>query len=278
MALGVRYQCLQSVHGDLSSELDAAQGYTVCLKRARKLCQKDELGPGILDGLGEMIWSYIDPLTASGPADNRLVRLSVEALLTFKTLLPSHPSGSATPSTSSGELTSSGDAVVSSAALIDTVVDVLLDDLTFPTSQYVKWKSRGRTFKACIIRILLWIWRNHSDRNLGYSKERRKLFTSSCRLWAPLEKEVEFSKTGSFDDEDKSLTPDDLKGVIEFAEWVKTETLNTTYVEGRRIKRTKTFTFTVRGADVGISRLFAHFDRRADWEYHLYDFRGGPAS
>ncbi|KIO23352.1 hypothetical protein M407DRAFT_27194 [Tulasnella calospora MUT 4182] len=66
----------KSVQGDLGSELDAAQAYTVCLQRARELCQKDNMGAGIRYGLGALIWSYIDPLTTSGSTEIRLLRCS----------------------------------------------------------------------------------------------------------------------------------------------------------------------------------------------------------
>ncbi|KAG8923807.1 hypothetical protein FRC01_012309, partial [Tulasnella sp. 417] len=253
-------ECFQSVKGDLESERHAAQGYTVCLQKARELGAKPVfLELGGLHGLGQLIWSYIDQLATSGSTEIRLVKLSVEALLTFRNFLSSEPSSSGTPSTSSDEL-------ISSAALIDTVADVLIDDLTSLTSQF------GTTFKACIIRMLLWRWRNHPGRD-PEDWERSRFFASSCRLWAPLEKEVSFSKTGSFGDEDKPLTSDDLKGVAEFAEWVQKQTVDQLSTEDYwTFKRIQTSNFIVPGADVGINRLYAHFDRRAKWDYHLYDF------
>ncbi|KAG8919523.1 hypothetical protein FRC01_001247 [Tulasnella sp. 417] len=266
-ALSESPQCFQLVQGDLESGQHAAQGYTVCLQKARQLSPKPVLleWKGI-DGLGQLIWSYIDQLATSGSTEIRFVKLSVEALLTLRTSLSSGPSSSGTPSTSRNEL-------ISSAALIDTVADVLIDELTSLTSLDDAWKSKGRTFKACIIRMLLWIWRNHPDRN-PWRWERREFFASSCRLWAPLEKEVSFSKTGSFGDEDKPLTPDDLKGVAEFAQWVQTQNREPYYNKDWELERIKTSNFIVLGADVGINRLYAHFDRRVDWKYHLYDFHG----
>ncbi|KAG8916898.1 hypothetical protein FRC01_002800, partial [Tulasnella sp. 417] len=259
-------QCFQLVQGDLESERHAAQGYTVCLQTARQLSPKPVfLEWEGLDGLGQLIWSYIDQLATSGSTEIRLVKLSVEALLTLRTFLSSKPSSSGTPRTWRNGL-------ISSAALIDTVVDVLIDDLTSLTSQNVTWKSKGRTFKACIIRMLLWIWRNHRNRNPSDQK-RREFFASSCRLWAPLEKEVSFSKTGSFGDEDKPLTPDDLKGVAEFAQWVQTQTLDRHSTEDYEdYKLIQMSNFIVLGADVGINRLYAHFDRHAAWDYHLHGF------
>lgn len=242
----------------MSLELNAAQGYTICLQRAREHCQtRPELSSNIVSGIRNLIWSYIDPLTNSGSnADIRLVRFSAEALLTFQTFLSPQPNSSATPSTKSDKL-------ISSKTLIDTIVDVLL--MLHP------WKL---TFKACIIRILLWIWRNHLNRGPEYYWERFKLFTSSCRLWAALEKEVNLSKTGDIDGEGKPLTSEDLKCVLEFAEWVRTQTLGQWYTENFEIRAIRKSAFIVRGADVGINRLYAHFDRHANWEYRLYDHRG----
>lgn len=261
-ALLYSLEAFQSLQGDLDLESNAAQGYTICLEKARELCQNNyEQGSDIRYGLGDLIWSYIDPLATSGSTDTRLVRLSVEALLTFKTFLSLQPSDSTTPSRSSNKL-------IPAASLIDTVVDVLLDDLTCLTRKGEKWISRGRTFNACFIRILLWIWRNHPDRDPRYAAESRQLFTSSCRLWAVLEKEVDLSQAGSFGDEDKPLTPDDLKGTVELAEWIQSQTYSETRYYYPEVMKC---TFIGSNADVGINRLYAHFDRRVDWGYHFYD-------
>ncbi|KAG8911433.1 hypothetical protein FRC01_005716, partial [Tulasnella sp. 417] len=272
LALLWMLKSIQSLQGDPNSELNAAEGFAICLQRARELCQNDsDLPAWIVRGLGDLIWSYIDHLATSGSTEIRLVKLSIEALLTFRTFLSSGPSSSGTPSTSSDEM-------ISSAVLIDTIADVLIGDLTCLTSQDREWKSKGRTFKACIIRTLLWIWRNHPDRNPDNRKSSR-FFESSCRLWAPLEKEVSFSKTGSFGDEDKPLTRDDLKGVAEFAEWARSQAI----VQWRwefpsLIQNRPTSAFIMRNADVGINRLYAHFDHGAEWDYHLYNFHEEIAS
>ncbi|KAG8920983.1 hypothetical protein FRC01_000494 [Tulasnella sp. 417] len=258
-------ELIRSLQGDLDSELNAAQGFAISIQRARELYQTNRvIDLLVFYGLGDLIWSYIDHLTTSGSTEIRLVKLSVEALLTFTTFLPPQPHDSDPPSAPGDELTSS-------RALIDTIADVLLDDLSRFTNHFGDWKSRARTFKACIIRIFLWIWRNDPHRNSG-DHDPDKLLVSSCRLWAPLEKEVDFSKTGTFDAEDKPLTPDDLKGVAEFTQWVQTHTLSQIKVEDYHLKRIQTFNFIVPGADVGINRLYAHFDHRAEWDYHLYDF------
>ncbi|KAG8915509.1 hypothetical protein FRC00_003678 [Tulasnella sp. 408] len=260
--------CFQSVQGDPSSELDAARGYAFCLRRVRELTPpSSELQSERREGLAEVLWSYIGPLTASGSTDIELLRLAAEALLTFKTFLPSHSSRSATPATLSSSL-------IESSNLIDLVVDVLLDGLASLAEEDEKWTSRGRTFKACVIRVFLWIWRNHPNRNPFYAEERRELFTSSCRLWAPLEKEVAFSKTGSFSSDDKPLTPEDLKGVVEFTEWVQTESQREIWGDREVMK----CSFITCNADVEINRLYAHFERRPDWEYRWYDLHEDSVS
>ncbi|KAG8921731.1 hypothetical protein FRC01_000100 [Tulasnella sp. 417] len=266
LALGRISERIISIQGDINSERNAVGGYIVCLQRARELCQNDdEQDPKILSGLGELIWSYIDSLTTSGSTDILLVRFLVEVLLTFKAFLPSQPSSSATPSPPSYGL-------IPFPELIETVVDVLLDDLTSLTSQDEKWKSRGRTFKACVIRILLCIWRNHPYRDFGYW-DRSQIFVSWCQLWAPLEDQVNFAKNGSFNSEEKPLTPDDLKGVLELAEWALSKILweIRDFDENSAPIHIETSAFIVRCADMGINRLYAHFDRYAEWKYHLYD-------
>ncbi|KAG8927733.1 hypothetical protein FRC01_007006 [Tulasnella sp. 417] len=268
------FERIRSVQGDTDSEYNVVMGYIVCLRRARELCQRDTStvnGWNILFGLGELIWSYIDPLTTSAPTDIRL-RLSVEVILTFKTFIPSHQSSSVTPVTSTGSR-------IPSATLIDAVAGLLLDDLTSLPNLGDKHEQRGRTFKACIIRIFLWIWKNNPDRNLGL-EEPYKLLTSSCRLWAPLENEVNLSKTASFGNEEKPLTLDDLKEIVEFTEWVRSQLSLRAYYDNRarEWKHVEGFTFIIRNADVGINRLYAHFDRHADWQYHLYDLHEDSVS
>lgn len=257
---------LKPLRGDLNSELSAAQGYTVCFQRARELYQEDPGSPlKVLLGSGDLIWSYIEPLTTSGSTDIRLVRLLVEALLTFKTFLSPDPNRSPAHKTSTDKL-------ISIPTLVDIVVDVLLSDLTSLTRRNESWKSKGRTFKACVIRTLLWIWRNHPRRTLDYLSGAHELLSSSHRLWAALEKEVGFSKSESFNDEDKPLSSDDFDGIFAFAEWVQTE------IQKQRYPRRTKCTFIGRNSDVGINRLYVHFDGRASWEYHLYDLHEDSVS
>ncbi|KAG9046589.1 hypothetical protein FS837_004008, partial [Tulasnella sp. UAMH 9824] len=207
----------------------------------------------------------------SDSTEIQLVRLSAEALLTFGTVFSPQPRVSGVPLISNHEL-------ISLAALIDAAVDALLADLTSLSSHDEDWRQRERTFQACIIRIFLWIWQNNVESwdNIESNPkywERHELFMSSCQLWAPLEKQVAISKTGSFDEEEQPLTPDDLKEVIRFAYSVQFHTMAKDGFGGETFKGVPRSTFIVRGADVGINRLYAHFDRHGNWKYHLYDLR-----
>ncbi|KIO22806.1 hypothetical protein M407DRAFT_27681, partial [Tulasnella calospora MUT 4182] len=124
--------------------------------------------------------------------------------------------------------------------------------------------------ESSIIRVLLWAWKRTSGTQPDHS-DRRETFISSCRLWAPLETRVDFAINGiewgvngerlTFDDRnrDKLLTPDDLNGIVEFVEDLQ--------------KDMGKVEFIVRKADVEINRLCAHFNRRVDWNYDLYDLR-----
>lgn len=257
---------LITLHRDPTLELNFAQGFTVCLQRARELCpQYPDPELDFRYSLMSLIWSYIDDLTRSDSAEIQLVRLSAEALLTFGTLFSPQPRSSAAPGTSYHEL-------ISSATLIDATVDALLADLTCFQSHGVDWRLRARTFKACIVRILLWIWRSNVVVK-PKDWERLGILMSSCQLWAPLEEQVAISITGSFDVEEQPLTPDDLKAVKDFTYSVQFHTLEKDGVGGETFKGIPRSTFIVHGADVGINRLNAHFNGRADWRYHLYDLR-----
>ncbi|KIO20330.1 hypothetical protein M407DRAFT_30014 [Tulasnella calospora MUT 4182] len=124
--------------------------------------------------------------------------------------------------------------------------------------------------ESSITRILLWVWEGASGTQLD-EEDKRKIFVSSCRLWSPLETRVDFTINGiewgfdgervTFDDRnrDKLLTPDDMERIFAFAEDIQRD-------------RNKS-EFIARNADVGINRLYVHFDRRVDWEYNLYDLR-----
>ncbi|KAG8915976.1 hypothetical protein FRC00_002191 [Tulasnella sp. 408] len=124
--------------------------------------------------------------------------------------------------------------------------------------------------ESSILRILLWLWKRSSGYQLDHS-HKREIFISSCRLWAPLETRVDFTINGiewgingerlTFNDEnrDKLLTCDDLDGIVQFVEYLQ--------------KHREKSEFIARNADVGINRLYVHFNRQVDWNYDLYDLR-----
>ncbi|KAG8923487.1 hypothetical protein FRC00_006188, partial [Tulasnella sp. 408] len=83
--------------------------------------------------------------------------------------------------------------------------------------------------ESSILRVLLWVWKRSSAAQLDRS-DRRKIFLSSCRLWAPLDTRIHFALNGiewgsngerlTFDDgnRDKVLTSDDLNCIVGFVE------------------------------------------------------------
>ncbi|KAG8979371.1 hypothetical protein FRC05_008355 [Tulasnella sp. 425] len=127
--------------------------------------------------------------------------------------------------------------------------------------------------ESCLIRILLRVWKATPATQL--SKDQLawyRIFFSSRRLWAPLEATVDLTKNSikfgnrgdrltdfNDDNQDKLLKSDDLEMIIEFVEYLQ--------------KDRKKSAFIARNADVGINRLYVHLDRRADWDYELYDLR-----
>ncbi|KAG8927402.1 hypothetical protein FRC00_002129 [Tulasnella sp. 408] len=127
--------------------------------------------------------------------------------------------------------------------------------------------------ESSIIRILLWAWKRTYGTQLDLT-DKRSIFISSCRLWAPLERRVDFTINGiesgikgerlAFEDRnrDKLLTASDLDEIVEFAEDLQ--------------KDRKRSEFIARNADVGINQLYVHFNRRVDWNYDLYDLREQP--
>ncbi|KAG9043983.1 hypothetical protein FS837_008921 [Tulasnella sp. UAMH 9824] len=128
--------------------------------------------------------------------------------------------------------------------------------------------------ESSIIRVLLWAWKWTSSTQLD--PDRRDVTISSCQLWAPLETIVDLIVNGvewgakgkgltlEHDrNRGKLLSPEDLNGIVEFVEDLQ--------------KDAGKFVFIVRKADVEINRLCAHFNRRVDWDYDLYDFREQPA-
>ncbi|KAG8943597.1 hypothetical protein FRC04_002758 [Tulasnella sp. 424] len=239
---------LSLVESNVLSELSAAQVYTACLRKAR------ELPPPSADdrdtaafGLASLMRDYFDPLTMGsslGETRSELVELSVEAVLGFCAFLDTNPG----PDNTSGHPPSQ----FLNHRFIDAIADIMLDNPQIP-----RW-GETRTSKPSIIRILLWVWKNTPDTSID-DEEKDNIFVSSCRLFAPLEKQVEFSQRGEFGEYDKPLTSDDLNRIIEFIE-------DTT-------KDRKSSALMTRNADVGINRLYVHFDKRADWEYDLFDMR-----
>ncbi|KAG8961288.1 hypothetical protein FRC00_012721 [Tulasnella sp. 408] len=161
--------------------------------------------------------------------------------------------------------------------LVDTVVDEFVDAMVdqLPSRlrgqalELAKLLARRLRVESSILRILLWVCKTSA--NQGDHSDKRKIFVSSCRLWAPLETRVDFTINGiewGMDGErltvndgnwDKLLTSDDLNGMVEFAEDLQ--------------KDRKESEFITHGADVGINRLYVHFNRRVDWNYDLYDLR-----
>ncbi|KAG8927432.1 hypothetical protein FRC01_007505 [Tulasnella sp. 417] len=158
-------------------------------------------------------------------------------------------------------------------AVTDAAVDWVLDRwLGKADDQEMMAKDLAQRLQveSSILRIVLWVWKKTAATQPNHS-EKRKIFISSCELWAPLEIRVDFTINGikwgingerlTFDDgnRDKLLTSKELNVIIDFAEglrkdWEKSE-------------------FIARNADVGINRLYVHFDRQVDWDYDLYDFR-----
>lgn len=122
-----------------------------------------------------------------------------------------------------------------------------------------------------LIRTLLRVWEMTPVTELDHSAS-RKIFTSSCQLWDPLEATVDLTTNGiklantgkllaglKDDNQDKLLTPNEFKMIVEFIKYLQ--------------KDTEKSAFIARNADVGINRLCVHLGRREDWDYKLYDFR-----
>ncbi|KAG9043500.1 hypothetical protein FS837_009479 [Tulasnella sp. UAMH 9824] len=191
-------------------------------------------------------------MTAPDPGDTpvELVELSKEAVLGFRDFID----------TTAGDNGSSVVKISEPEQLLDhhfvaVASDILLDDPGISPH----YDMMVRQLKPSIIKILLWIWKNMSEVSIS-SQERRKIFLSSCRLWAPLEKHVEFSRTGKRGRAFKCLTPDDLKRIIEFINYIRKDRDGSEFIS--------------RNADVGINRLYLPFEQRVDWEYELFDLCG----
>ncbi|KIO28216.1 hypothetical protein M407DRAFT_243089 [Tulasnella calospora MUT 4182] len=90
-------------------------------------------------------------------------------------------------------------------------------------------------------------------------KEQQRVFNSSCRLWTPLEREVDLAKSDRFEEYDKPLRSEDLDSILEFIGYMQKAQSNSAFIS--------------HNADVGINRLYDQFNQRAEWEYQLYDLR-----
>ncbi|KAG8938430.1 hypothetical protein FRC04_008650 [Tulasnella sp. 424] len=189
----------------------------------------------------------------SGLGETRmeLVELSIEAVLGVGAFLDPNP-GPDKPSTSRHPPPQQ----FLNPRFIDTLADIMLDDPQLPMGY--GWELRRGQVKPNLIRVLLWVWKNTPDTSID-DKEKDAIFVSSCRLFPPLEKEVGLSQRGEFAEDVEPLTSDDLNRIIEFIEYI---------MKGR-----ESSALVTRNADVGINRLYVHFDKRADWEYELFDMR-----
>ncbi|KAG8946750.1 hypothetical protein FRC04_011406 [Tulasnella sp. 424] len=184
-----------------------------------------------------------------GETPVELVELSIEAVLGLRFYLDTN---SGPPESSTSGRPPSQQFL--SHRFIDALADIMLDNPQIPTPTFSLPQRLGLV-KPSLIRVLLWVWKNTSVDD----EEKDAIFASSCRLFAPLEKEVESSQRSEFREYDKPLTSDDLNRILEFIEYT--------------IKGRKTSVLITHNADVGINRLYVHFDKRADWEYELFEMR-----
>lgn len=262
-AIFLSHDRLWSAHGDLRLESDTLQGYIVCLRRAAELAP--DIPPTIqrkmARGIEELIRSYIDPLmvSESGGNSSEFIRLSSEAVVCLHTL-----SSQIRDSKKPFILKGSGSEQLIGQLWIDAVVDILLEDWkrvpgrrTYPPVP-PSVEDRTRSIAPCLIRILLWAQKRMSGSSIT-DTNKQHIFESSCRLWAPLEKEVDSSKTKGLGKPVGSFTPEDIDEIIEFTQNI--------------IQSHESSAFIVRNADVGINRLYAHMGRRTDWKYELFDMR-----
>ncbi|KAG8896904.1 hypothetical protein FRC00_005080 [Tulasnella sp. 408] len=261
----VEFLRLGDIRGNLQFEPDTLQGYIASLRRAAQLAP-DTL-PTIqrktARGIEELIQSYIDPLmtSESGGNSSEFIQLSSEAVVCLHTL-SKQIRGSEEPFILEGSRSEQ----LTGQLWIDAVVDILLEDwkrapvrstwLYRPEPPSVE--DPTRSIGPCLIRILLWAHKRMSESPITI-RNKRQILESSCRLWAPLEREVASSKTKGLEKSVGSFAPKDLDGIAEFTQDI--------------IQSHKSSAFIARNADVGINRLYAHLGRRADWEYELFDMR-----
>ncbi|KAG9043654.1 hypothetical protein FS837_009300 [Tulasnella sp. UAMH 9824] len=243
---------LKSVQGQSQLVLNAARAYFVCLRRARELARNSSSRHFDLMGSAQLVLKYFDPMTASDSGDTpvELLKLSKEAVLYLRDFIDAEAGGNG-PSV----VGISGSDRLLDHHFVAVVAELLLDTPDLSPA-YASWVGLAR---PSIIKILLWIWKNMPEDSMS-GQDRDRIFLSSCRLWAPMEKHVEFSRTGKVRryDDGKPLTPDDLKRITEFIVYIR---------EGRRNSA-----FISRNADVGINRLYLPFEQAVDWEYKLFDF------
>ncbi|KAG8943601.1 hypothetical protein FRC04_002762 [Tulasnella sp. 424] len=242
---------LSSVQNNVESELSAAQGYTACLRKARELPPPSEVDRDLaVPGVAGLIRSYFDPLTTgSSPGETRLelVQFSVEAVLWLRAFLDTNPGPDG--SSTSGNPPSQQ---ILNHCIIDPLAEIMLDDLQIP------WWSKEEPLKPSIVRILLWVWKNTPDTSIE-DKEKYNISVSSCRLFAPPEKEVEFSQRGEFGRYDKPLPSDDSNRIVEFIEYT--------------MEALRSSAFITRNADVAINCLYVYVNQHVDWKYELFDLR-----
>ncbi|KAG8910469.1 hypothetical protein FRC01_006324, partial [Tulasnella sp. 417] len=245
--------------GTLQQRLHLVEGYTACMRRARELSpltfrpHLDQTASGVI----QLINKYIDPLITSGPREAKpeSIALSIEAVLGLYRFINENHQLHDLP-----ELQDSQPARVLYGHLIHVVADMLLDDSRSRISGQ-SWMKRTR---PSLVRILLWVWKNTPE--ISRQEEQQiKVFSSSCRLWTPLEKVVDAAKeSSSFEEPNKPLGSEDLHGILEFIRYVKKTQNNSAFIS--------------RNADVGINRLYVHFGQRAEWEYEHFDLREQPKS
>lgn len=244
---------LRRVQQSSQSELSAVHCYAACLRRAGELAPQTD--PEYLDqavwGVVDLIRTYIDSLTNSGIGEIslELVGLSVEVVLGLHALIQaSKRSGQKEVPVDNGPR----HGPLLDDRLVKTVADLIQEDLRPSMGEEISRSSR-----RSIIRVLLWVWKNTPvDQIHDFWED--KIFASTCLLWAPLEKEVDFQlETQGNCNQHKPLTPKEMSGIVEFIQFIKEDRESSAFIS--------------RNADVGINRIYVHFAQRADWEYELFE-------
>ncbi|KAG8914302.1 hypothetical protein FRC00_014589 [Tulasnella sp. 408] len=253
----IRYSggLLCTIEGPIAEGPHLVEGYTAFIRRARELSpltSRQHLHQTAF-GVAQLIRMFIDPLTTSGVGETKpeVVMLAVEAVLGLRTFTGDHPEPDEPDEPDEPqEPEGSHPAQIVHDRLIDAVADMLDDSDTQASTLW--WMRQTR---PCLIRVLLWLWKNMPEIQMK-EKEQKKIFNTSCRLWAPLEKEVYLSKSGKFEEHERPLRSDDMDKVHEFIQDIRNAGRNSDFIS--------------RNADVGINRLYDHFNRRAEWDYQLF--------